>query len=39
MADTSDRRLHMRRLSSELKRQLNAAQIGTFNTLSGSAGS
>lgn len=33
MADTSDRRLHVRRLSSELKRQLNQAQLATFNTL------
>lgn len=33
MADTSDRRLQTRTASSELKRQLNGAQIATCHTL------
>jgi hypothetical protein len=33
MADTSDRRLQARIASSELKRQLNGAQIATCHTL------
>ena len=33
MADTADRRLPIRETSSVLRRQLNAAQLATFNTL------
>jgi hypothetical protein len=33
MADNADRRLPIRETSSVLRRQLNAAQLATFNTL------
>lgn len=33
MADSGDRRRQARQLSFELKRQLNGAQLATFNTL------